>query len=388
MSRTFLFKSPTYIHFGAGITKILPDLCGSLKVRHLMIVTGKHVRKTAAFQELLKMLQSADLGYEIFDDILTEPTVAAVDHGTALLRSLSCDGVVAVGGGSVIDTAKAMAVLAVNPGSASDYLFGGKRVLTLPSLPLTCIPTTAGSGSEVTASTVILDENKHVKLSITHDFLFPRYALIDPEFHLSMPHSITIGTGMDAFTHAIEAFTSTTSNPLSNMYALKAISMIGSSIRTVAEKPDDIDARSSMAVASVLAAVAFVNGGLGAVHGISQSIGGITHVPHGIMNAVLLPYIMERNIDFVPEKFAQISAAMGIDISGSDTREAARKCLDAVRAVSKEIGIPSSIKEVGVTEEMFPEIIRETMNYRLLKCNPAPMTPEIISDILHRSYEG
>lgn len=388
MMHSFLFKGPTYIKYGVDVAKELAGLCQELSMTHILFLTGNHVRRSAEFAELLAMTESASVSYEIYSDIPTEPTVSIVDTAASFLKEHHCDGIVAIGGGSILDTAKAVALLGTNPGSAKDYLFGGNGVVTKHALPLICIPTTAGSGSEVTASSVILDEEKGVKLSITHNYLFPKYALIDPTLHLSMPHKITISTGMDAMTHAIEAYTSTTSNAMSDMYALTAISMIHQSIETVAKEPDNPDARGTMALASTLAALAFVNGGLGIVHGISQAMGGLAHVPHGIGNAILLPYCLTLNQKYAVDKFAAIAHAMQLPSDSSDPAVIAAQVPDAIRSLSLEIGIPASTREFALTPEMFPAIIKETMAYRLLKCNPAPVTPEIIEAILYQSYNA
>lgn len=386
MMHSFLFKGPAYIKYGVGVVKELTALCEELSMTHILFVTGNHIRKSEEFAGMKSCMDSAHIAYDIYSDIPTEPTVSLVDAAASFLKEHHCDGIVAIGGGSILDTAKAIALLGTNPGSARDYMFGSSGVVSHPALPLICIPTTAGSGSEVTASSVILDEEKGVKLSITHNYLFPKYALIDPTLHLSMPHKITISTGMDAMTHAIEAYTSTTSNAMSDMYALTAISMISQTIGIVAKEPDNLEARGTMALASTLAALAFVNGGLGIVHGISQAMGGLAHVPHGIGNAILLPYCLTLNERYAVNKFAAIAHAMNLSAQSSDPSVLAATVPDAIRKLSIEIGIPASTREFALTPDMFPAIVKETMAYRLLKCNPAPVTPEIVEDILNQSY--
>lgn len=385
MTHSFLFKGPTYIKYGVGVADELPALCRELSMSRILFVTGNHVRNTEAFASIIEKVSAAGAEYEIFSNIPFEPTVAIADHAADCLKESGCDGIVAIGGGSVLDTAKAVALLGTNPGSARDYMFGGKGTVTKEVLPLICVPTTAGSGSEVTASSVILDEDRGVKLSITHSFLFPKYALIDPALHVSMPHSITISTGMDAMTHAMEACISTTANPVSDMYALTAISMISENIATAAGEPENLDARGAMALASTLAALAFVNGGLGIVHGISQAMGGV-HVPHGIGNAILLPYCLELNCGYATDKFAAIARAMKLPVQNGAPEAVAAQVPEAVRKLSEKIGIPASTRGFFLTPDMFPAIVAETMRYRLLKCNPAPVTPEIVTDILQKSY--
>lgn len=383
---SFLFRNPVFIKYGFHSANIIPDLCESYHSKKILFITGKHVLSSEAFLNLKSLLNKSGFNFDIFSNVPTEPTISMVNEASDYLKASRCDTLIAIGGGSVLDTAKAMAMLAVNPGSAEDYMFGGNGIIKNPSLPLICIPTTAGSGSEVTASSVILHEQRNVKLSITHDNLFPKYAIIDPFFQISMPHSVTISTGMDAMTHAIEAYTSNKGNLISDMYSMTAISMIAKNIKIVCSEPENITARGEMAIASTLAALAFVNGGLGAVHGISQAIGGIAHVPHGICNAILLPYVMELNSTICPDKFINIAKALDVYVASDSVEDNANHAVSKIKSISNEIGIPTSISTTGVTLQMFPDIIKETMNYRLLSCNPATITPEIIESILNKSY--
>ena len=274
----------------------LKDILTSYGITKVMIVTDPGIAGTESFQKLIQKLDADEVDYVLFDRAEADPPIEAVDEAAQILKDSGANGVVAVGGGSSIDTSKAMSMLVTNEGSVRDYLFGGTKEVINRPLPLIAIPTTAGSGSEVTAASVITDNQNDIKLSVTHEYLMPLAAIIDPVMHIGMPPMITASTGMDALTHAIEAYVSLNAEPISDMYAETAIRMIGQYIRTAMYKPADIEARSNMAVASVLAAAAMVNAGLGAVHGISQSMGGIAHTPHGIANSLMLPYVMELNV--------------------------------------------------------------------------------------------
>ena len=278
--KNYIFKLPTKIYFGENAATELKDVLTSYGITKVMIVTDPGIAGTESFQKLIRKLDADETDYVLFDHAEADPPIEAVDEAAQILKDSGADGVVAVGGGSSIDTSKAMCMLVTNEGSVRDYLFGGTKEVTNRPLPLIAIPTTAGSGSEVTAASVITDNQNDIKLSVTHEYLMPLAAIIDPVMHIGMPPMITASTGMDALTHAIEAYVSLNAEPISDMYAETAIRMIGQYIRTAMYKPADIEARSNMAVASVLAAAAMVNAGLGAVHGISQSMGGIAHTPH------------------------------------------------------------------------------------------------------------
>lgn len=384
--KSFLFKSPTKVKFGAGAALELAAILEELGAKNPMVVSGPNVSKTACFQGATDAL--IQKGYEpvLYLKTVVDPPIEEVDAGAAFLRSSGCDAVIAIGGGSPIDTAKAMCMLARNEGSVRDYLFGGARTVKNPSLPLICVPTTAGSGSEVTAASVVTDNRNGVKLSVTHENLFPRYAVIDPMLHVEMPALITATTGMDALTHALESYVSLNANLISDAYGAAAMKLIAANLRAAYTKPDDLEARSGMAVAGSMAATAYVNGGLGAVHGIAQAMGGAAHVAHGLANAMMLPYVMEKNLRGNPRKFAEIAGYLGADLTGMTVTAAADQSVLEVKRLAGDLNIPKTLREVGVTREMFPTIIRGTMEYRLLAINPVKLTAEDVAEILEKVY--
>lgn len=384
--KSFLFKSPTKVKFGAGAALELAGILEELGAEKPMVVSGPNVSKTACFQGVTDAL--IQKGYEpvLYLKTVVDPPIEEVDEAAGFLRSSSCDAVIAIGGGSPIDTAKAMCMLASNEGSVRDYLFGGTRTVQNPSIPLICVPTTAGSGSEVTAASVLTDTRNDLKLSVTHENLFPRYAVIDPMLHMEMPASITSTTGMDALTHALESYVSLNANPISDAYGAAAMKLIAANLRTAYTKPDDLEARSSMAVAGSMAATAYVNGGLGAVHGIAQSVGGVAHVAHGLANAMMLPYVMEKNLKGNLQKFAEIAGYLGADLTGMTVQKAAEQAVLEVKRLAEDLKIPKTLREVGVTREMFPTIIKGTMEYRLLAINPVKLTAEDVAEILEKVY--
>ncbi|MCD8324356.1 MAG: iron-containing alcohol dehydrogenase [Clostridiales bacterium] len=388
MTREYKFYAPTQILVGTDTRMQIPEILKNKGYERICVVTGKHVSKTKPFRVFMEQMQQVYKECVIFDDTMPDPTVDSTNRAAGFLKKTKSEAVVAVGGGSCIDTAKAMCMLATNEGSIRDYLFGGSKMIAAAPLPLICVPTTAGSGSEVTASSVITDEENQIKLSVTHTLLLPQIAVIDPVMHMEMPSGITASTGMDALTHAIEAYTSLNANPLSDMYAENAIRMIGQSIRTAVWKPFDLEARTAMAQAALLGATAFVQAGLGAVHGIAQSMGGIAHTAHGVSNAVLLPHVMEVNLPGCIDKYAHIAELLNAAKTGMTQREKAQQAIEEIREINRDIRIPETIGQMGVKREMFSAITEGTMGYRLLAVNPVKIREEDVYYILENAMTG
>ena len=386
--KDFIFKMPAKVRFGEGIHKqlgtILKDEMGFSKV---FVATDKGIVATGIIDKVKEGLDKGGIAYEIYDELIPDPTIEVVDEAADVLRQSGADVVLAVGGGSPIDTAKAMCMLQTHEGSVRDYLFGGSKQVTRETMPLVCIPTTAGTGSEMTAASVITNNQDKTKVSVTHENLIPRMAFIDPELQMGMPPFITATTGMDALTHAIESYVSLNAEPISDAMGIAAIRMISENIRLATADGSNKVARTNMAIASTIAGVAFMNGGLGVVHGIAQTIGAVAHVAHGVANSLLLPYCMERNVVGNLSKFRNIAIAMGENIDGLSEREAAQAAVDAVFQLAKDLKVPMKLKEVGVTREMFPEIIEGTMEYRLLGVNPCKLKPSDIEEILENAFE-
>ncbi len=384
----FTFAMPAKLRFGAGVHRELGKiLSDEFKLKRVFILTGRHVAVSGIIEKLKASLEDAGIEFEVFAESVPEPTVEDIDRIAQILRQSGAEAVIAVGGGSPIDIAKASCMMMTHEGSCRDYLFGGCKQVTRPGLPLIAIPTTAGSGSEMTAAAVVGDSQRNAKLSITSEYLIPRLALVDPELQISTPPFITATTGMDALTHAIESYVSRRENPVADLFALKAIELIGKSLYTAVTDKENIQARTDMALASTLAGVSFMNGGLGIVHGISQTVGGIAHVAHGVANALLLPYCIRKNAPACPEKFRDIARALGEDVTGISAEEAAELAAEATFRLADSIRIPTKLKEVGVTRKMFDDIIKATMQYRMLDINPLKITEQDVLDILEAAYE-
>lgn len=387
--KSFEFKMPTKVRFGMGIGSEVGQMIKKEGFHKVFIATGKHVGVSEIMDQVIASLNEAGLEYVLYKELLPDPTIEQVDEVAQVLKDSGADVVLAVGGGSPIDTAKAICVLQTHEGSIRDYLFGGSRTVERPTMPLICIPTTAGTGSEVTASSVITDTQNKIKLSVTNEYLIPRLAVIDPTLQTGMPPFITATTGMDALTHAIECYVSLNAEPFSDALAIEAIRIIGANLRTAVADGSNLEARANMAIASTMAGIAFFNGGLGVVHGIAQSMGGVAHVSHGAANALILPYAMERNEVGNLTKFKNIAEALGENTEGLSLREAASLAAEAVHSLAADIGVPTKLTDerVKITKEMFPEIIKGTMEYRLLAINPCKLTEADVTAILEAAYE-
>lgn len=379
----FTFKMPTKIIFGTNSALEIDKILNQLNFKKVFIVAGKFFKTTDCFKKFVDNLINKDFDVTVFTDIIPEPTVQVVDRATEVLKSSNCDAVIAVGGGSTIDICKAICMLKNNEGSVREYLFGGTKTVENESMPLIAVPTTAGSGSEVTSASVISDEENNIKLSVTHDYLMPKIAVLDPIMQIDMPELITASTGMDALTHAIEAYVSKNASTISDAYAEKAMELIGENIYTAAFTPNNLEARGKMAVASTLAAVAFANAGLGAVHGISQAMGGVAHVPHGVANSMLLPPVIKKNMVGNLEKFCKVAKLLGEKVEGLTPREGALKAIERIRQMALDLKIPDKLSQVNVGKEMFPKIVKGTMEYRLLPLNPVKLAEEDVYEILN-----
>lgn len=385
MRTEFEFYSPIKIVTGVGESQKLNKWVELFQASLVLVIVDGVVAKTDAFLAMTESMKEQGISFDIFSDTIPEPPMELIDNLAAQVREKAYDLVIAVGGGSPMDTAKAVCMLKNNEGRIKEYLFGGSRTPKYPSVPLICIPTTAGSGSEVSCASVIEDTEEHIKLSCTHPNLYAKVAILDPLMQKGMPASVTAGTGMDAMTHAIESYTSKNSSVFTEMYARKAIAIIARHLPIAVKEPENLESRMMMAQASTMAAITMANGGLGAVHGISQSMGGVAHTPHGITNAILLPKVMKYNYKGDMEKFADIAALLGVDTSEMTTEEAAKAAGKKIAEINAEIGIPDNITSLKVTKDMFPEIVKGTMGYRLLWMNPIPFTEELGYKILEES---
>lgn len=337
-----------------------------------LLVTGKSaIGKSGILDKIAAVMELARIEFSLFDRVEHDPSLKTVDEGVKFLREEKCDIVVGLGGGSTLDVAKAIASLARQPGTVWEY-HGGKEIKK-EGLPFIALPTTAGTGAEITNNSVLTDRNKVIKKSIRSPFMIAKVALIDPELTLSLPAQITAYTGMDAFTQALESYVSKTSNPVSDSLALRAIEIIYHSLPEAVQNGGNVEVRERMALGSLLSGMAFSNSGLGAVHGLAHPIGARFNVPHGLACAVLLPYIIGFNLRAKRDKFKQIAEKMGT-----------RKVEDIPSSIKKlleKVNLPLDFKSYRITEADFPDIIAESRSNSMSK-NPRELSDEDLRGIL------
>ncbi|WP_157273067.1 iron-containing alcohol dehydrogenase [Neobacillus bataviensis] len=382
----FKYFMPTQVECGAGISEKTGEIVKDLGVARLLIITDKGVRAAGLLDGIEKSLTAVNLDYEIFDEVEPNPSAETIHKGVDYLKEHKCEAVIAVGGGSSIDTAKGVAVMAVNPGHILDYEGAGK--VTVPPLPIIAIPTTAGTGSETTNSTVITNKETSFKLAVLSPLLFPKIALLDPNLILHLPQEITAATGMDALTHAIESYTSKAANPVSQAFAMQAIKMIGENLTKSYFVGTDLESREKMLVASMLAGVAFSQSRLGNVHAISHTFGGTFNIPHGIANAALLPFVMRFNLPACADQYKDTTIALGKDVTGLSTLEAAEKAIETVIEMNQAMNIPLNIKDLGVSLEYLPKLVKDSMRSGNVLINPRLTKPADIQSIIENAYYG
>lgn len=378
--KQFEYQMRTRVVYEIGAASKLIYLCKSFGTRIFLITDGFMAKNSPVFPQILEGLTQAGLQVEVYSDVKPDPTIELVDSVGEKINAFDADVLVALGGGSPMDTAKAAGLMACNEGSIGEYL-QKQRTIEHDALPLICIPTTAGTGSEVTSGTVITDRQREEKIGLNHPSMSPVIALIDPEMQMSMPPSLTAATGLDALCHAIEAYTSRQANPLSDAMALQAIRLIGRNLRRAVSNGTDLEARGQMALASLMAGISFAQAGLGLVHGIAHCLGAMYHVPHGIANAIMLPYVMEFNIMGNEERFCDIADALGVHAANMDTREAAKAAVEEIRQMQQDLEIPS-LEQVGVQEGDIDTIVANSITYRLLPNNPRTVSEKDIRQIL------
>ncbi len=379
-----VFYSPTRIIFGEGSLKRVGEEARKFGERAL-IVTGKSSsKKSGSLDEVVNSLTSHNLQAEVFNKVEPDPSVETVEEGAKVVKKLKVDVVIGLGGGSPMDAAKGIALLMTNKGKITDY-FGTDKVEE-PALPTIAIPTTAGTGSEVTKYAVVTERKKMLKQIIGSFHISPVLAILDPMLTLSMPASLTANTGVDALSHAIESYVCTKANPVSDILALESIRLIAEALPGAVSQPENIEVRKKMLFASSIAGIALTSSGAGIIHGMGYSITLYYGAPHGLANALLMPEAMEFNLVANPSKYKNIAAAMGKKVEGLLEKDAARLSVVAVRELSEKIGIPRGLKEIGVKEESLAGFAKTvSKNERVLSLNPRRPSTKEIEEIYKRS---
>lgn len=365
------FVMPELI-FGSGSIGLVGESCKRLGARKVFIATDPGVLALNWFEQVMDSCKKARLPYVIFSDITTNPKDYEVDRGVQKYLEEECDAVVGVGGGSPIDVAKAVAILATNGGSIHNY--EGVDKIKFPLPPQVMVATTAGSGSEVSQFSIITDSEKKKKLTIISKSLVPDIAIVDPQTLMTKSPHLTATTGLDVLTHAIESFVSIAATPLTDVQAKSAISLVAQNLRPSVASKMNKEAKAKMAMASVQAGLAFSNAILGAVHAMSHAIGGRFFLPHGDVNAILLPYVMEFNYLACPEKFLQIAELFGEDSSSHSLLHSGKKAIEYVKQLSLDIGAPQRLSEMGLNESDASIISKVAIEDACMITNPRDIT--------------
>lgn len=365
---SYKFFMPAISLMGADCLKDAGDQVGELGFKKALIVTDKVLGQIGIVKKVTDVLDNKSIEYAIYDETKPNPTVKNVNDGLALLKEKECDFVISLGGGSAHDCAKGIALLATNGGEIKDY--EGVDKSKKPQLPMVGINTTAGTGSEMTLFAIITDEERHIKMALVDKHLTPIIAVNDPMLMLAMPKSLTAATGMDALTHAIEAYVSTSATPITDACAEKAIELISNYLVNAVENGQDVEARDMMAYAEYLAGMAFNNASLGYVHAMAHQLGGFYNLPHGVCNAILLPHVQEYNKATSASRLAKIAKIMGGNIEGLTDEQGADLCIDMIKSLSQTVGIPEGLGVLGVKESDFETLATNALNDACSLTNP------------------
>jgi alcohol dehydrogenase class IV len=381
------FSVPPVLIFGLGASAQVGEECRRLGFKRGLIVTDEVLLKLGMLDNIKQALKQAKIQFAIYTGVFTEPTVEFVQEGLKSYRENGCDFLLAVGGGSAIDTAKAIAIMVTNTGAIEGYQ--GANKIKEKGVPLIAIPTTAGTGSEVSQFTIITDTKRDVKMLIASPFLIPQQAIVDPLLTLSMPPGLTAATGIDALTHAVEAYVSVKAQPMSDLFALSAIELISGSLRQAWSNGNNREAREKTMLGALQAGIAFSNSSVALVHGMSRPIGAYFHVAHGVSNATLISVVTEFSLIGNPERYACIAQAMGENIEGLTVLEAAYLAAESITGLVDDIEIPS-LPELGVDKEkldkLAPQMAEDAIASGSPANNPRQATKEEIVDLYKLAY--
>ncbi len=379
----YQFYIPTRVVYGIGVREQFKAVVESIGARRPMLVSDEGIARTGLLKEFESVLRHCSPGYSLFLKSTAEPTDVEIDAAKESFISHKGDCLVAVGGGGVIDTAKAVRILSDNAGDIADYSGMGKvRECTIP---LVAVPTTAGTGSEVTGCAVYTDSAANRKMAILGPLVFPTVALADPEMTLTLPSRLTAWTGLDALTHAIGAYTATVSQPLTDVLACEAIHLIGDSIRDAVRKQGDIHARERMMWGNLLAGMAMASSGVVADHALGEVIGPLYRIHHGLSCGVFLPYVLKFMIPTTAGKIARIGEALGSSVGHVGEEKAAREAVRLVAGLLEDLDIPS-LGAMGVPEKDLPDLARRTMNQPVLGLTPGGMSLQDVEQILSEAW--
>ena len=399
MRSTWTFHSAGQVLFGRNATQQLGEAALRLGVRRVLVVTDPALVDAGLAERVHPPLSEAGVAAKVFAGGEPEPSLRAAEAAVAAARDFRPDSVLGLGGGSNMDLAKITAVVLAHGGHPRDY-FGEDKVPG-PILPLICLPTTGGTGAEVSGAAVLTDADNHIKVSTLSNHLRPLLALVDPTLALSCPPRVTAESGLDALTHAVEAYTAADHgafapgealtyqgrNPFADMLAERAVALVGTHLRRAVAHGNDLEAREGMALAALLAGLAFSNAGVALVHALEYPVGGAVHVSHGAGNGLLLPYVMRFNLPVRKRAFAAVARLLGEDVDGIDEGEAAVRAVAAVERLRSDVGVPGRLREIGVRGDQLRGFAEKAFAIkRLLRVNPRPATAEDLEGILQSAY--
>jgi lactaldehyde reductase len=379
MTMSFMLALPKISLHGAGAIGDMVKLIAAKPWGKALVITDGQLVKMGLLDSLFSALDEHKLSYELFDEVFPNPTEELVQKGFAAYQAAECDYLIAFGGGSPIDTAKAVKILTANPGPSTAYSGVGK--VTHPGVPLVAINTTAGTAAEMTSNAVIIDSTRHVKEVIIDTNLIPDIAVDDASVMLDIPASVTAATGMDALTHAIEAYVSVAAHPLTDANALESIRLISQWLPKAVDDGHNLEAREMMAYGQYLAGMAFNSAGLGLVHALAHQPGATHNLPHGVCNAILLPVIEAFNRPNAVARFAKVAAAMGVDTQEMSEEEASFQAIFAIRTLSARVGIPSGFSQLGIKTADIEGWLDNALADPCAPCNPRVASREEVREL-------
>lgn len=374
-------------YFGAGSRESIAIEAKRRGYKKAFFVTDKDLIRFKVADKIIEVFDKNNIPYEIYSDLKANPTIKNVQNGVSAFKASGADFIVALGGGSSIDTAKGIGIVVNNPEFSDVCSLEGVAGTRNKAVPTFALPTTAGTAAEVTINYVIIDENAKKKMVCVDPNDIPSVAIVDPELMYSMPKGLTAATGMDALTHAIESYITPGAWVMSDMFELKAIEMIAANLKNAVDNGNDVVAREAMSQAQYIAGMGFSNVGLGIVHSMAHPLGAHYDTPHGVANALLLPYVMEYNADSpAAPKYINIAKAMGVNTEGMSVEDGVNAAIEAVRKLSLSIGIPQKLCEIGVREEDLHMLAIDAFNDVCTGGNPRPTSVEDIEVLYHKAY--
>ena len=375
MDRISLFRTTKRILFGCGSVEKIGQEAQILKTKKALIITDPGIIKSGLLQKIEKPLRSVGISSAVFDGVEPDPKIEIAEKGSEMAKQEGVDLIIGLGGGSSLDIAKVTSVLVTNPGKIDAFL--GIDLIPNPGVPLILVPTTAGTGSEVTPIAILSDTREKLKKGVVSSYLLPEVAILDPKLTVGLPPSVTAFTGMDALTHAIESYISLNATDVTDLLAFRAMELIAKNLRMAYAHGENLTVRSNMMEGSLLAGMSFANAGVAAVHAFAYPQGGEFHVAHGLSNTLMLPYVMRYHIIGCPNKFAQMARAFGEPVEGRSDLDAAEAAVKFVERLSDDLRVPRRLRAVGIPESAIPQMAESAMKVtRLLVNNPRKITLE------------